>query len=201
MVWRCRLPERRGLRHHSAPAGGCRGNGAAAMEGGGRPSAAQAVLLVASTALTALVYSVYRQKARVARGLEVGCDGPPGRGGGGGVWVSRRGPGPHRGLVSSVERRPPFLPRRAPGGSGWTETCGRCCWRRRDAASPTRSSKVGARPKSQGGGVYPHPGCPLAGLVLSPAPRFCSQQLISSLSGSLFSLPSRSDTAPTRCMP
>lgn len=83
MVWRCRLPERRGLRHHSAPAGGCRGNGAAAMEGGGRPSAAQAVLLVASTALTALVYSVYRQKARVARGLEVGCDGPPGRGGGG----------------------------------------------------------------------------------------------------------------------
>uniref|UniRef100_A0A8B9NDW4 RING-type E3 ubiquitin transferase n=1 Tax=Accipiter nisus TaxID=211598 RepID=A0A8B9NDW4_9AVES len=71
MVWRCRLPERRGLRHHSAPAGGCRGNGAAAaMEGGGRPSAAQAVLLAASTALTALVYSVYRQKARVARGLE-----------------------------------------------------------------------------------------------------------------------------------
>uniref|UniRef100_A0A8D0EME5 RING-type E3 ubiquitin transferase n=1 Tax=Strix occidentalis caurina TaxID=311401 RepID=A0A8D0EME5_STROC len=40
------------------------------MEGGGRPSAAQAALLVASTALTALVYSVYRQKARVARGLE-----------------------------------------------------------------------------------------------------------------------------------
>ncbi|KAM6046171.1 mitochondrial ubiquitin ligase activator of NFKB 1 [Theristicus caerulescens] len=40
------------------------------MEGGGRPSAAQAVLLAASAALTALLYSVYRQKARVARGLE-----------------------------------------------------------------------------------------------------------------------------------
>ncbi|XP_041275684.1 mitochondrial ubiquitin ligase activator of NFKB 1 [Onychostruthus taczanowskii] len=40
------------------------------MEGGGRPSAAQAVLLVASSAITALVYSIYRQKARVARGLE-----------------------------------------------------------------------------------------------------------------------------------
>ncbi|NWX40995.1 MUL1 ligase, partial [Steatornis caripensis] len=40
------------------------------MEGGGRPSAAQAALLAASTALTALLYSVYRQKARVARGLE-----------------------------------------------------------------------------------------------------------------------------------
>ncbi|XP_054250826.1 mitochondrial ubiquitin ligase activator of NFKB 1 [Indicator indicator] len=38
--------------------------------GGGRPSAVQAVLLVASTAVTALLYSVYRQKARVARGLE-----------------------------------------------------------------------------------------------------------------------------------
>ncbi|PKU28725.1 mitochondrial ubiquitin ligase activator of nfkb 1 [Limosa lapponica baueri] len=42
----------------------------AAMEGGGRPSAAQAALLAASTALTALLYSVYRQKARVARGLQ-----------------------------------------------------------------------------------------------------------------------------------
>ncbi|NXR96480.1 MUL1 ligase, partial [Hypocryptadius cinnamomeus] len=40
------------------------------MEGGGRPSAAQAVLLAASTAVTALLYSIYRQKARVARGLE-----------------------------------------------------------------------------------------------------------------------------------
>ncbi|NXN83973.1 MUL1 ligase, partial [Bombycilla garrulus] len=40
------------------------------MEGGGRPSAAQAVVLAASTAITALLYSVYRQKARVARGLE-----------------------------------------------------------------------------------------------------------------------------------
>ncbi|XP_075293433.1 mitochondrial ubiquitin ligase activator of NFKB 1 [Opisthocomus hoazin] len=40
------------------------------MEGGGRPSVAQAALLTASTALTALLYSVYRQKARVARGLE-----------------------------------------------------------------------------------------------------------------------------------
>ncbi|NWZ43905.1 MUL1 ligase, partial [Brachypodius atriceps] len=40
------------------------------MEGGGRPSATQAVLLAASTAITALLYSVYRQKARVARGLE-----------------------------------------------------------------------------------------------------------------------------------
>ncbi|NXO30101.1 MUL1 ligase, partial [Cisticola juncidis] len=40
------------------------------MEGGGRPSASQAVLLAASTAITALLYSVYRQKARVARGLE-----------------------------------------------------------------------------------------------------------------------------------
>ncbi|NXR72876.1 MUL1 ligase, partial [Pycnonotus jocosus] len=40
------------------------------MEGGGRPSASQAVLLAASTAVTALLYSVYRQKARVARGLE-----------------------------------------------------------------------------------------------------------------------------------
>ncbi|NXH11244.1 MUL1 ligase, partial [Bucco capensis] len=37
---------------------------------GGRPSAVQAVLLAASTALTALVYSLYRQRARVARGLE-----------------------------------------------------------------------------------------------------------------------------------
>ncbi|NXQ28853.1 MUL1 ligase, partial [Alaudala cheleensis] len=40
------------------------------MEGGGRPSASQAVLLAASSAITALLYSVYRQKARVARGLE-----------------------------------------------------------------------------------------------------------------------------------
>ncbi|NXX26387.1 MUL1 ligase, partial [Nicator chloris] len=40
------------------------------MEGGGRPSATQAVLLTAGTAITALLYSVYRQKARVARGLE-----------------------------------------------------------------------------------------------------------------------------------
>ncbi|NWY93707.1 MUL1 ligase, partial [Loxia curvirostra] len=40
------------------------------MEGGGRPSAAQAVLLATSTAITALLYSIYRQKARVARGLE-----------------------------------------------------------------------------------------------------------------------------------
>ncbi|KAM6296439.1 mitochondrial ubiquitin ligase activator of NFKB 1 [Aegotheles albertisi] len=40
------------------------------MEGGGRPSGAQAALLAASTALTALFYSLYRQKARVARGLE-----------------------------------------------------------------------------------------------------------------------------------
>ncbi|XP_050178319.1 mitochondrial ubiquitin ligase activator of NFKB 1 [Myiozetetes cayanensis] len=40
------------------------------MEGSGRPSAAQAALLAASTAITALFYSVYRQKARVARGLE-----------------------------------------------------------------------------------------------------------------------------------
>ncbi|NXX04283.1 MUL1 ligase, partial [Larus smithsonianus] len=40
------------------------------MEGGGRPSAVQAALLAASTALTALLYSVYRQKARVARGLQ-----------------------------------------------------------------------------------------------------------------------------------
>lgn len=45
------------------------------MEGGGRPSASQAVLLAASTAITALLYSVYRQKARVARGLEVGVRG------------------------------------------------------------------------------------------------------------------------------
>ncbi|NWV18475.1 MUL1 ligase, partial [Origma solitaria] len=40
------------------------------MEGGGRPSAVQAALLAASTAITALLYSVYRQKSRVARGLE-----------------------------------------------------------------------------------------------------------------------------------
>ncbi|NXN30554.1 MUL1 ligase, partial [Nycticryphes semicollaris] len=40
------------------------------MEGGGRPSAVQAALLAASTAVTALLYSVYRQKARVARGLQ-----------------------------------------------------------------------------------------------------------------------------------
>ncbi|NXU56100.1 MUL1 ligase, partial [Turnix velox] len=40
------------------------------MEGGGRPSALQAALLATSTALTALLYSVYRQKARVARGLQ-----------------------------------------------------------------------------------------------------------------------------------
>lgn len=59
----------------------------AAMEGGGRPSAVQAALLAASTALTALLYSVYRQKARVARGLQVGARGPLGFG-------DRRGPGP-----------------------------------------------------------------------------------------------------------
>ncbi|NWV70878.1 MUL1 ligase, partial [Malurus elegans] len=40
------------------------------MEGGGRPSAVQAALLAASSAITALLYSVYRQKSRVARGLE-----------------------------------------------------------------------------------------------------------------------------------
>lgn len=74
----------------------------AAMEGGGRPSAAQAALLAASTALTALLYSVYRQKARVARGLEVGARGSPAAGMG-----TRRGPGPHRGLVPSAEPRPP----------------------------------------------------------------------------------------------
>ncbi|NXR06877.1 MUL1 ligase, partial [Semnornis frantzii] len=41
------------------------------MDGnGGRPSAVQVALLAASTAVTAVLYSVYRQKARVARGLE-----------------------------------------------------------------------------------------------------------------------------------
>lgn len=44
----------------------------AAMEGGGRPSALQAALLAAGTGLTALFYSVYRQQARLARGLQVG---------------------------------------------------------------------------------------------------------------------------------
>ncbi|XP_010721249.1 mitochondrial ubiquitin ligase activator of NFKB 1 [Meleagris gallopavo] len=40
------------------------------MEGGGRPSALQAALLAAGTGLTALFYSVYRQQARLARGLQ-----------------------------------------------------------------------------------------------------------------------------------
>ncbi|XP_035200378.1 mitochondrial ubiquitin ligase activator of NFKB 1 [Oxyura jamaicensis] len=45
----------------------------AAMEGGGgggRPSALQAALLAASAALTALLCSAYRRKARLARGLQ-----------------------------------------------------------------------------------------------------------------------------------
>lgn len=70
-----RRPERRSWRHRRAPtrrAVAVVTAGLAAMEGGGRPSAAQAVLLAASTAITALLYSIYRQKARVARGLEVG---------------------------------------------------------------------------------------------------------------------------------
>lgn len=102
--------------------------GPAAMEGGGRPSAAQAVLLAASTAITALLYSVYRQKARVARGLEVGARGATGE---------CKGPG--RGLVAPAEPRPLFVPHRAPGRSGWTGTCGPCCWRRLDAACPMQS--------------------------------------------------------------
>lgn len=48
----------------------------AAMEGGGRPSALQAALLAAGTGLTALFYSVYRQQARLARGLQVGTGAP-----------------------------------------------------------------------------------------------------------------------------
>ncbi|POI24068.1 hypothetical protein CIB84_012184 [Bambusicola thoracicus] len=40
------------------------------MEGGGRPSALQAALLAAGTGLTALFYSVYRQQARLTRGLQ-----------------------------------------------------------------------------------------------------------------------------------
>lgn len=105
--------------------------GPVAMEGGGRPSATQAVLLAASTAVTALLYSVYRQKARVARGLEVGA-----RGAAGGV----PGPDPRaRGLVAPAEPRPLFAPRRAPGGSGWTGTCEPCCWRRPGAACPMPS--------------------------------------------------------------
>ncbi|XP_025909364.1 mitochondrial ubiquitin ligase activator of NFKB 1 [Nothoprocta perdicaria] len=40
------------------------------MEGGGRPSAAQAALLAAGAAITALLYSAYRHKARAARRLQ-----------------------------------------------------------------------------------------------------------------------------------
>ncbi|XP_067167216.1 mitochondrial ubiquitin ligase activator of NFKB 1 [Apteryx mantelli] len=40
------------------------------MEGGGRPSAAQAALLAAGAAVTALLYSAYRHKARAARRLQ-----------------------------------------------------------------------------------------------------------------------------------
>ncbi|NXO01970.1 MUL1 ligase, partial [Rhinopomastus cyanomelas] len=40
------------------------------MEGGGRPSGLQAALLAGSAALTALFCSVYRHRARVARGLQ-----------------------------------------------------------------------------------------------------------------------------------
>ncbi|NXJ06042.1 MUL1 ligase, partial [Odontophorus gujanensis] len=40
------------------------------MEGGGGPSALQAALLVAGTGLTALLYSVYRHQARLARGMQ-----------------------------------------------------------------------------------------------------------------------------------
>ncbi|KAI6073780.1 Mitochondrial ubiquitin ligase activator of NFKB 1 [Aix galericulata] len=42
----------------------------AAMDGGGRPSGLQAALLAASAALTALLCSAYRHKARQARGLQ-----------------------------------------------------------------------------------------------------------------------------------
>ncbi|NXX83527.1 MUL1 ligase, partial [Urocolius indicus] len=40
------------------------------MEGGGRPSAVQGALLAASAAVTALLYSVYRHRARGARALQ-----------------------------------------------------------------------------------------------------------------------------------
>ncbi|XP_064353158.1 mitochondrial ubiquitin ligase activator of NFKB 1 [Dromaius novaehollandiae] len=40
------------------------------MEGGGRPSAVQAALLAAGAAITALLYSAYRHKARAARRLQ-----------------------------------------------------------------------------------------------------------------------------------
>lgn len=77
------------------------------MEGGGRPSLAQAALLAASTALTALVCSVYRHRARIARGLEVGNGGPRGsaRAGGGAAAWSRR---LSHGLVPPPELRAPF---------------------------------------------------------------------------------------------
>lgn len=75
----------------------------AAMDGGGRPSGLQAALLAASAALTALLCSAYRHKARQARGLQVRTGSPRGR---------RRSPEPRipvpglgRGLVSP----PPLL--------------------------------------------------------------------------------------------
>lgn len=115
----------------------------AAMEGGGRPSALQAALLAAGTGLTALLYSVYRQQARLARGLQVGT-GAPGRGCGL-LPAVVAAPGLGRGLLPGLGLvvDPRLLPsRRAPGGCGWTGNCGPCCWRRRAAACPMLSSKV-----------------------------------------------------------
>ncbi|XP_001504389.2 mitochondrial ubiquitin ligase activator of NFKB 1 [Equus caballus] len=56
----------RGLTSASRPAPGH----GAAMEGGGRPSLGQVILLGTSSVVTAILYSVYRQKAQVAQELK-----------------------------------------------------------------------------------------------------------------------------------
>lgn len=62
-------PRRRPLRHPGLGAG---------MESGGRPSLGQFIFLGTSSVVTAVLYSVYRQKAQVAQELKVSGWSPGG---------------------------------------------------------------------------------------------------------------------------
>lgn len=82
------------------------------MESGGRPSLGQFIFLGTSSVVTAVLYSVYRQKAQVAQELK----------------VSRWSPG---GLCRVVSA-PGFRFRGHPGFASGRSTFGKFSWRRRN---------------------------------------------------------------------
>lgn len=91
-----------------------------AMESGSRPSLGQVILLGTSSMVTAVLYSIYRQKAQVAQELKVSAGVQPGLAG-----SSRRGaPGSHR----------------APDDAQPKGTPATCCF---EAAPPLRSEAPG----------------------------------------------------------